>query len=231
MDYDTVLDMGCVDQLIEYKEPVMDLLYEDNNIKIAIKRRNSDNVFLCFSGAGMMIANIEIQKEEFAKSTNNSTSIFIIDKTRSWGNFDWDNLKLIIDPYIKDKTIYSLGNSMGGFSAIVASNYFNVSKVIAFAPQWSVNKSIVPFESRWQEHTDKIVIWRHLSLDGCFSNNSIYHIVFGNFGEDMKHSTLFPNQDNVILHFFEGDHYVVQSLKEKGYLYSIIEDIIRGDYE
>jgi len=217
--------------LIKYEEPIMDLLYEDDKIKISITQRRSNNVFLCFSGAGMMIANIEIQKEEFAKSTNNSTSIFIVDKTRSWGNFDWDKLKLIISPYIQDKTLYSLGNSMGGFCAIVASKYFDISKVIAFAPQWSVNKSIVPFESRWEEHTDKIVIWRHLSLEGCFSNNSTYHIIFGNIGQDMRHSVLFPDKNNLIFHFFEGDHYVVQSLKDKGYLYSIIENITRGEYE
>lgn len=231
METDTLLDMDYVDQLIKFEEPLMDLLYEDKNIKISITQRNSENIFLCFSGAGMMTANIEIQKEEFAKSTKNSTSIFIVDKTRSWGNFDWEDLKSIIDPYLKDKVIYALGNSMGGFCAILSSKYFNIHKVIAFAPQWSINKSIVPFENRWEEHTEKIVIWKHLSLEGCFNDKSIYHIVFGNTGQDMKHSCLFPDKKNIIMHFFEGDHYVVQALKDKGYLYSIIEDMVGGEYE
>lgn len=223
--------MDYVDQLVEYKEPEMDLLYEDDSLKISIKNRYSKNVFLCFSGAGMMIANIEIQKEEFAKSTKNSTSIFIVDKTRSWGNFDWYHLKSIIDSYLINKTIYSLGNSMGGFCAILASKYFDINKVIAFVPQWSVNKSIVPFENRWEHYTDNIIIWNHLSLEGSFNNRSIYHVIFGNRGDDMKHAKLFPDKHNVILHFFEGNHYVVQSLKDKGYLYSIIDDIVGGCYE
>ena len=230
MALDIVLVMGYVDQLYKYEEPEMDLLYENNLIKISITNRNSENVFLCFSGAGMSIANIEIQKEEFAKSTKNSTAIFIVDKSRSWGNFDWENLKSILDPYIDGKTLYALGNSMGGFCAIVASQYFNLFKVIAFAPQWSVNKSIVPFETRWETYTDNIVIWRHLSLEGCFDYKTKYHIIFGNTGEDMNHSKLFPDKDNVIVHFFEGDHYVVQALKDKGYLYSIIDSITGGEY-
>lgn len=223
--------MGYVDQSVEYKIPEMDLVYEDDLIKISITKRESDSVFLCFSGAGMMIANIEIQKEEFAKSTKNSTSIFIVDKTRSWGNFDWDSLKLKIEPYLKNKILYSLGNSMGGFNAILSSRYFNISKVIAFAPQWSVNKSIVPFENRWEQYTDNIVVWRHLSLEGCFNNVTKYHIIFGNRGQDMQHSRLFPSKDNVMLHFFDGDHYVVQALKGNGYLYSIIDNIVGGSYE
>lgn len=223
--------MVCVDQSYKYEEPEMDLLYEDNYIKVSITKRESNQVFLCFSGAGMSIANIEIQKEEFSKSTKNATSIFIIDKTRSWGNFNWENLISIVGPYIEGKIVNSLGNSMGGFCAVVASQYFNLNKCIAFAPQWSVNKSIVPFESRWEHYTEKIIVWRHLSLSGCFNNKTKYHIIFGNKGDDMNHAMLFPDQENVIAHFFEGDHYVVQSLKDKGYLYSIIDYIVGDKYE
>lgn len=223
--------MDYVDQSIEYIEPEMDLLYEDEKLKISITYRKSENVFLCFSGAGKKIANIEIQKEEFAKSTKNSTSIFIIDKNRSWGNFDWNFVKSIIDKYLINKNVYSLGNSMGGFSAILASQYFDIKKVIAFVPQWSVNKSIAPFENRWNQYTENITIWNHLSLEGCFNDKSVYHIIFGNQGEDLNHARLFPNKNNLILHFFEGNHYVVQSLKDCGYLYSIIDNIVGGYYE
>jgi hypothetical protein len=226
---DIVLVMGYVDQLIKYEEPVMDIIYEDNFIKISITERNSNNVFLCFSGAGMSIANIEIQKEEFAKSTKNSTSIFIVDKTRSWGNFDWDKLINVLYPYLKNKKIYSLGNSMGGFCAILASKYFNIFKVIAFVPQWSVNKLIVPFENRWNHYTDNIKNWQHLSLEGCFNDISEYHIIFGNQGEDVKHSKMFPKKNNIKMYFFDGDHYIVKLLKDNGSLYSIINDIVKEE--
>lgn len=204
----------------------MQTIYEDSNLKIYKKQGDSDNVFLCFSGVGKAMGGINIQQAEFNKATGGATAIFIIDKTRSWGNIDWDLLSGVVSPYIVNKRVFTIGNSMGGFYAILASRHFLIEKVIAFVPQYSVHKSIVPLETRWSIYTDNIVNWKYVSLENSFNNQTEYHIFYGNDLYDARHKACFPKQNNIIMHDYDGDHYLVADLKDKGLLYSLISNIV-----
>lgn len=201
-------------------------IYEDNNLKISKKQGDSDNVFLCFSGVGKAMGGINIQHEEFNKATNGATAIFIIDKTRSWGHIDWNLLSEVISPYLVNRRVLTIGNSMGGFYAILASRHFLIEKAIAFVPQYSVHKSIVPLETRWLMYSQKITNWQYISLEDCFSDQTEYHIFYGNDPYDAIHKACFPKQKNITMHDYEGDHYLVQDLKDKGLLYSLISNIV-----
>jgi hypothetical protein len=207
----------------------LEIIYHDYNFKISKKTGDSDIVFLCFSGVGMQIGGIEIQKEEFNKATAGATSIFIIDYNRQWGNIDWKHLNKIIYPHIANKRVFSIGNSMGGFCAILASRHFLIEKVIAFVPQYSAHKSVVPNETRWAIQRENIKKWDYISLDGSFNDNTEYHIFYGNDLQDSMHRELFPKQDNIIMNVYEGDHYLVKDLKDKGLLYGLISDIVNQD--
>lgn len=207
----------------------LETIWDDDRFRISKKTGDSDIVFLCFSGVGMQIGGIDIQQEEFNKSTANATAIFIIDNNRLWGNYDWSLLYKIIYPHIVNKRVFSLGNSMGGYCAILASRHFLIEKVIAFVPQYSVHKSIVPLETRWSSQRENIKVWYYISLDGSFNDKTKYHIFYGNDVQDSVHRELFPKQDNVIINVYEGDHYLVKDLKDKGLLYGLISDIVSQD--
>jgi hypothetical protein len=205
---------------------VLTTIYEDNNLKISEKQGESKNIFLCFSSVGMAMGGIDIQQEEFNKATDGATAIFIIDKTRSWGNIDWELLSKVISPYLVNKRVFTIGNSMGGFYAILASRHFLIDKVISFVPQYSVHKSIVPRENRWSMYTKRIRDWKYISLEGSFNDKTEYHIFFGNDQSDAVHKKLFPKQENIIMHVYAGNHYIVKDLKAKGLLYGLISDIV-----
>ena len=174
----------------------------------------------------MAMGGIDIQQEEFNKATDGATAIFIIDKTRSWGNIDWELLSKVISPYLVNKRVFTIGNSMGGFYAILASRHFLIDKVISFVPQYSVHKSIVPRENRWSMYTKRIRDWKYISLEGSFNDKTEYHIFFGNDQSDAVHKKLFPKQENIIMHVYAGNHYIVKDLKAKGLLYGLISDIV-----
>ena len=205
---------------------VLETLYEDSKLKISKKQGNSDKVFLCFSGLRPPMGLINLQDEEFVKVRDGATAIFIIDKAKSWGNIDWDQVIKVASPYLINKRVFTIGNSMGGYCAILASRHFLIEKVIAFVPQYSVHKSIVPLERRWDVDKTDMTGWKYISLDDSFDDNTEYHIFYGNDAADAIHRKLFPEQDNIKIYIYEADHALVQILKSKGILYDLISDIV-----
>jgi len=208
-------------------------LFEDESTKISsIENPRSDHITLCFTGIGHALGGIDVQREEFLKASSGSTTIFVVDKFRSWGNnLDFSMLASMIDSYGSTKKVNAVGNSMGGFLAIVASKYIRMHNVVAFVPQYSVNKSIIPTENRWDVYVDAIREWFHLSLGGYFIDHTNYYIIAGYGGDDEKHLNLMPNKGNINKIYFRNNrfiHNVAATLKEDGILYDVIHDCFRG---
>lgn len=204
----------------------LEVIYQDKDLKISKKSGDSDITFLCFSGVGMAFANVHKQQEEFNKATGNASAIFIVDYSTQWGNIDWERLYDIIKPHIHNRRVFSLGNSMGGYCAILASRYFVIEKVIAFVPQYSVHKSVVPFETRWSNIISKIKTWEHISLEGSFNDKTKYYLFYGDDPEDSVHRELFPKQENIYITVYDGNHFLVKGLRDSGKLYGLISDIV-----
>ena len=124
-------------------------LVDDEFLRIIVVPNTGDTATLCFSGVGHSFGGIDVQSPEFYKCSDRATSIFIIDKKRSWGNkIDFNFAIDTIKPFIEGKVVNSIGNSMGGFLSILVTRFIDVSAVIAFSPQYSVCKSIIPSENR-----------------------------------------------------------------------------------
>jgi hypothetical protein len=204
------------------KPTIMDpvkTIYEDDKIKISKKEKDSDKTFISFSSLNLV-------QEEFIKVGDNATVIFIMDKTKSWGNFDWENIYKIVYPYLVNKRVFAIGHSMGGYCAILSSRYFLLEKVIAFSPQYSVHKTIVPKETRWKIRSIDMRKWEHISLKGSFNDKTEYHIFYGDDAKESVHRELFPEQENITMYIYEGDHSLVRDLKGKGLLYGLISEIV-----
>jgi hypothetical protein len=204
----------------------MKLLFENEYLKVKIRITVSEKVIFCFTGVGHGMNGVDVQKDEFYKLSNNATVVFISDKKRSWGNnIDFQHLKSLLTPFINQKELFAIGNSLGGFLAIVASKIFTFTSVLSFVPQYSVSKKIIPTEERWDKYVCQIVDWRIESLSGYFENNTQYYIFGGYFGRDKLHLNLFPEQDNVHKIFIKNkswEHQVAKKLKEHNVLYECI---------
>ena len=204
----------------------METLINNEALKISILASSSRRVVFCFTGVGHAMGSIDVQKEEFYRISELATTIFITDKQRSWGNnIDFDEIVSVLESHIKDKQLYALKNSMGGYLAVVASRYFQFNTVVAFVPQYSVSKRIIPTENRWDKYVDEIKSWKTESLEGCFLNNVHYYVFGDYFSKDRLQLALFPEQDNIhkiIIKNSGWSHKVALKLKEIGVLYDCI---------
>jgi hypothetical protein len=206
----------------------MNLIFESDALRVSYINRHTAEVCMCFSGIGRHEDKLDEISEEFYSISSLCSAIFIIDKNRSWGNdLNFSELGDVLKPYINNKKIYTLGNSMGGFLAILATQFFNISTAIAFAPQFSIHKSIVEEEDRFDKYSNKISEWKYLSLDGSFNNQTKYYIFAGAGRLENIHLKLLPTAPNIVTIVFLNptfDHKVAQQLKNKKILTEVIYD-------
>jgi hypothetical protein len=79
-----------------------------------------------------------VQHEEFFNLKKKYNVFFIRDITRSW--FNNVDIKLIKKFLNKKRINFAIGYSMGGFNAIIfLHSLYDVRKVIAFSPQFSIH--------------------------------------------------------------------------------------------
>ena len=133
---------------------------------------------------------------------------------------------MLLRPYLNAQTV-AIGNSMGGFLAVIAISCLPISVCISFVPQYSVHQEIVPNEVRWAEYRDKIKVWRYPSLAGYFNSTTRYHIFSGGADFEKQHWSKFPSMPNIHnIVFKPWGHNVAQKLKSKQLLYPVIKKCI-----
>ena len=147
--------------------------------------------------------------------------MFVADREMSWYNtVDVDKIK----SKLNNQEVITIGSSMGAYNAIQFANDFNVTKVIAFATQYSIHPHIVPDQRIWEKHSDKIKKWNNQHL--VFNNTTEYYIFSGDKKEEMYHTNMIPYQRNIHKFTLIGGHYLANRLKAKGILYLLINDCI-----
>ncbi|MCV6585359.1 MAG: hypothetical protein OIF47_07475 [Marinibacterium sp.] len=194
-------------------------------------RDDSGAILLSFTGIGHQVGVINVQHPEFfgaGRSFDNT--LFVSDKTRSWGNrLDFNRLAEVVAPYAAGRDVYSIGNSMGAFLAILGSSFVPMKTVLSFAPQYSIDPAVVPWETRWTEFTgtlDRIV---YSKAGDYMVDGTQYYVFSGGRGDDLKHAQLFPVRDNLFHVLFpNAGHGLSAQLKKKKMLKPIIHGCFGG---
>jgi len=176
---------------------------------------------------------IDVQREEFFSQHALGMVIWITDKRRSWGN----NLKVegvsnAIKSLIAEREVFVIGNSMGGFLAVLFSSALNAKRVMAFVPQFSVSPNIVPSEKRWMNYRKEITKFIYEDLSQCFSDNIDYALLMGS-GDDeeihyQKFSEISHKPNMRLLKFTDTNHNVALYLKELNVLNECIDIFFSG---
>jgi hypothetical protein len=207
-------------------------LLDNDKLKVSALKHESNYLTLCFTGIGHAFGGVDVQSEEFIRSSERATSLFIVDKQRSWGN-DIDFIKIadLVSSFGDDKIINSIGNSMGGFLAILATKFVPITNCVAIVPQFSVHKSVFPSENRWDNYVNNIRNWRYIDLSDAFNDTTNYYVLAGRGGADDCHIERIPSKPNVRKILFKGhrfEHEVARALKADGKLYDVINDCFSG---
>ena len=163
-----------------------------------------------------------VQNEEFFNLTKKYNVFFIRDITRSW--FNNVDIKLI-KKNVSKKNCYAIGHSMGGFNAIIFSTLYDVRKVIAFSPQFSIHPNITR-DPTFINYSLRIKEWRYPKLE--FSKNTDYLLIFGDDAKEKYHASLMPKQENIkILYIKNCNHNTAGKLKKQKKLYKIINNFFK----
>ena len=182
---------------------------------------NKKTTVLSFSS--IFWAAMAAQINEFFHLTKKYNVIFIKYTSRSWFN----NLDLVtIKKNIKTKTNYCIGYSMGGFNAIMFSNFFPIKKVIAFSPQFSIHPGLSK-DKTYLNYAARIKKWKYKQLK--FNNKTKYVLIFGSSKNEKYHASKIPNQKNIKIITIDGcDHATAPFLKKEKKLKKLISEFFEN---
>ncbi len=135
------------------------------------------------------------------------------------------------------------GSSMGGFGAMQFGDALQASKVIAFAPQYSMDPEKAPFETRYVGDVDRIVAnWRMRrpegTVNGAFIHDTVdavrlpeqtYVIYDPGLSADAAHVELISRRHKIFsVHVHRSNHWPDKGLRRAGLLGKVIEDILEN---
>mgnify|MGYP001765935684 CR=1 FL=1 len=221
----------------------MDVEIDLPDFRISSAAGDSDVAVVAFSGVGLKFDGMPV--EEFRNSLNQirqngraASVIFVIDKKRKWYNDGVmapmvEQINAIIDRLGARRTV-TLGNSMGGFGAIVfARRLRHCRQAIAFCPQSSIDPAVAPFETRWPEWRSGIRTWQVSDAAREFDPAVAYDIYFGKEDKrDVRHAQRFAQAAaaNVRVNVISGcSHDVARHLREAGKLDGVLQSLIWGE--
>ena len=197
------------------------LVHDDDGLRITRTDGESGCLVVSFSGIGT--DGSPCQPEEFimtATDEGRHPAIYVMDKNRSWMNAP-GLLEQIVSHIeaeaarIGATTICTMGNSMGGFMALLVPAFTKVDHALAFSAQYSVDPSVNPDEWRWANYVQRIETFLHPTLEGRFTDRTQYTVVHGGHRRERPQVTAFPRHP-AIAHFIRPGlaHGVAKFLKE-----------------
>lgn len=119
------------------------------------------------------------------------------------------------------------GSSMGGYGALIFSDILKADRVIAFSPQYSIDRKKASFEDRWKKERNNIkFIFDDMKDIPNTSNKYIFHTVEGNDNRQVKlFKSNYLNNFNYYELPFSG-HPCGPYLKETGVLSRLLKYMI-----
>lgn len=213
-----------------------ELVFDDGRTRLSMISRpeiSNRKLLISFTGVGHAMGGMDVQNPEFfATGKAYETIVFISDLQRSWGNaLDFDRIAEVIRSLPLEGKADAIGNSMGGFLALLAPSLLPVGNVMAFVPQFSVHPDFVPWENRWPKYCKGISEWRFPSLEGRIVKDCTYHIAPGSHPLDVRHADMLPMQDNVVrINLPDFEHRVAAQLKAAGVLQELIARCFDGSF-
>jgi len=205
----------------------------DERFRFAFTQGQSDTLVLSCAGVGTKRGQMPPFEFIKAASGNGAHSVlFVSDKTRSWLSAPGLQAEIVeqmemLMKRLAPKRVVAMGNSMGGFMALNLSRVLPIDVSIAFTPQYSVDKTIVPEETRWRFFRDQIVKFTVPKVENLPQEYGQHYVFHGGEQDEYIHWSKFPIQKNLRHYIFPAnDHNIAKTLKEHNLLAPIIDACI-----
>lgn len=215
----------------------IETLCDDEHLRLRWLSGDSSRLIVAFTGIGHGMGGV--QRDEFVGASSDggaNSTLFVTDRRRSW--YSSPGLIDRITDQIEERAaisgateIATIGNSMGGFGAILFTKYVDVAVAVAFAPQYSMDSSIVA-DRRWARYRADFGPLPVRSLDDAMNGRTLYFVISGDAPLERAHMERFSNRDNLFRFEVPGaDHSVAKALKESGAMREILGLMMAMDVE
>ncbi len=205
-------------------------LYDDGVLRISALVGTSSRLVVSFSGIGAD-PKVRPMEEFIASASQNGLNhvLFVMDSSRSWFNRVGiaEKTAEVIAVYQRefqtDET-KAIGDSMGGFCAMILPSLTSVSAVFASAPQFSIDPPVVPNETRWKAERAVVEQVRYSKVDEYLQSGTLYVVVHGDAERERMQRELFPKAHN-FWHFVCADsgHSVASRMRRENLLGAVID--------
>lgn len=212
------------------------VLEEDDELSLRLLAGRGRTLIVAFTGIGQ--GKGMIQKEEFVgigSGGGENHVIFVTDRLRSWFSRPGlqDRVIAAIGDYVAahgiDRVV-TIGNSMGGFGALLFAERLNAHVAIAFVPQFTMDPNVLA-EPRWAKYRANMDAAGLERLDNVLTGKVPAFAVFGaDEGEDMAHLMALAACPKVQLWKMTGaGHDVAAALKEETLLNKAVSAMVDLD--
>jgi hypothetical protein len=212
-------------------------LVDDADLLIRWLPGTESAVVLAFTGAALAMG--AIQTDEFRTGSSRNARnhvLFISDVQNTYYSKAALRARVIgfVKAFIRDhciKTASAIGNSMGGFGAILFSDHVPMDTVLAFSPAITLEDSIVT-EPEWLSFVSRLSPERVRHLGPIMRRRPIdYFLFFGDQGvDDLRHLAAVPDLPHVTTTIFAGqDHTVSRWIKARGAMGVLINACLDAD--
>lgn len=212
------------------------VITDDAALKINHYVGQSDLAVVAFTGIGHGMG--AIQQDEFVGSALGNARnhvISVTDKDRSWYSAPGIQKRIIealeqLKAELGVRRVVCLGNSMGGFGALLFAERIGAETAIAFVPQYTMRLEFG--ERRWDEFRDAMVNDNLDTLAKHLTGKTKAYAVFG--ADDLRDRMHVQRmKDNCIARVYQVagcDHNdLTRVLKRQGVLSPLIAAMIAGD--
>lgn len=140
------------------------------------------------------------QAEEFVGASHmgeRNHVLFVADCQRSWYNAPgvYEEILDLVQSYKRThaiKDVVTLGESMGGYGAILFAGALGARSCLSLSAQYSADPRVVPEEDRWTSYRSKIAHFTRPPLEKTLSEECAYFVVHPRGERERPHWTRFP---------------------------------------
>lgn len=216
--------------------PTIDTVLQDEELTLRWLPGSTPRMVVVFTGLNAGFGGAPL--DEFAGSASRggeNSVLFVTDRRATWYSAPGLWAKVVdLVKYLRTSEgideIVSLGNSMGGYGALLLPQEVRVRRAIAFSPQLTLDRGLTD-DDRWPDIMGRYGTMPARNVGETFATTrtQYYLTAGGGCREDVDHLGFAPEMARVHRWILpKGRHNLAGTLKDAGILYDVVGAIIRG---
>jgi len=208
------------------------IVYEDANLRAFYYAGTSNHCLVTFTPWASQPPAAPFA-EQFVRKSGTEAVAFQSMQNDWWQSGSVEQGIAEILPMIRSTVRVTYGSSMGGYAAIAFADMLQCSRAIAISPQASIDRQLVPWETRWEEEARRFAMPRGNA--GTGARLASVHLVYDPLVVlDRKHAELISSAatGRVLHHRFSfSGHPSGPALLECGLLQELVLRLVAGNVE